>query len=789
MLKSNYHKTLLALTLVLSSLSVLFGQMPARAATPQLPNLNWQKRSDWVNVKTDVTPAAVGDGVHDDTAALQAALSRIKNASGAPLVVYLPAGTYRITKTLFLATVIGAAMIGNGQATRIVWDGPAYGNMFMSSGATRSRYIGIVWDGAGKAAVGINHCSKTYYETRIRHQDEAFVNFQEAGIQVGYAQVLPTAEMMFRNCLFQGCKRGVSFLSWNDYDNDFDGCEFQSCGTGINCLKGNVYVRDCHFQNSALTDLRLCSQSHSIRRCTSIGSKQFIATGLAGSGCEVTVQDCRVDSWTGSQGAMAFGMRGPTTVFDCVFTHAPDTAPPIRLVNYKTVQQLATLSNNVTSGASSIIDQGPNAAVITLPAGARGPSLTDPTQSFFKSSETVPGTTVIDVKANYGAKGDGHTDDTLPITRALVAAAKLGGNALVYLPVGTYNVSASLPITGGNYTVGGSGYGTIVQWVSSKNSPVFAVKDPQSVTMEQMQIKAPDDVPCIQQRSAGGASAMTYDGVYVGGSWLGPGDSGGSNGNIGSHRANRGLECIGLPAGALVQMPHFDGSIHFTDCSQATILVGFSVDGVLQVDGSDYAKSGFLGLLGHFTSGNPCDVIVRDNQDLIGTDFYAEQTQSHLAVSGDGAYPGQPGHVTIQGVKSQTYASPITINDYEGRVTYTGALCYGQTSHPLTHSGTRPVDIVLMDNAFAADDPTFQLGFGAQMTLLQNVVVNDESNSAVHTVVNQLPGLSTSAVSTLLGSLTDSANAAPAASALADAVAALDDFRLLGAADLVLNHP
>lgn len=32
-------------------------------ATVQLPDLNWPgKRSDWINIKTDVTPAAVGDG-------------------------------------------------------------------------------------------------------------------------------------------------------------------------------------------------------------------------------------------------------------------------------------------------------------------------------------------------------------------------------------------------------------------------------------------------------------------------------------------------------------------------------------------------------------------------------------------------------------------------------------------------------------------------------------------------------------------------------------------------------
>ena len=35
------------------------------------------KRSDWINVKTDIAPAAVGDGVADDTAALKAAFAQM----------------------------------------------------------------------------------------------------------------------------------------------------------------------------------------------------------------------------------------------------------------------------------------------------------------------------------------------------------------------------------------------------------------------------------------------------------------------------------------------------------------------------------------------------------------------------------------------------------------------------------------------------------------------------------------------------------------------------------------
>jgi len=75
MLQSKHHKILTALTLLV--LQLASAHLTAASTAPLLPVLNWQQRSDWVNVKTDVRPAAFGDGLHDDTAAIQAALNRL----------------------------------------------------------------------------------------------------------------------------------------------------------------------------------------------------------------------------------------------------------------------------------------------------------------------------------------------------------------------------------------------------------------------------------------------------------------------------------------------------------------------------------------------------------------------------------------------------------------------------------------------------------------------------------------------------------------------------------------
>jgi len=73
----------------------------ANRGIPQLPDLNWEPRWDWINVKTDITPRAVGDGVADDTEAIQAACNMVRNLDDPRFsTVYLPPGIYRITRTI-----------------------------------------------------------------------------------------------------------------------------------------------------------------------------------------------------------------------------------------------------------------------------------------------------------------------------------------------------------------------------------------------------------------------------------------------------------------------------------------------------------------------------------------------------------------------------------------------------------------------------------------------------------------------------------------------------------------
>src|SRR5262249_37652267 len=105
----------------------------------------------WTNVKT--VYGAKGDGVTDDTAALQAALTNV-GLNGHSSIVYLPAGTYKISSTLNLLSREGISIIGEDPATTIIkWAGASGGTELHIDGLDYSRFDRLTFEGAGVAGV------------------------------------------------------------------------------------------------------------------------------------------------------------------------------------------------------------------------------------------------------------------------------------------------------------------------------------------------------------------------------------------------------------------------------------------------------------------------------------------------------------------------------------------------------------------------------------------------------------------------------------------------------------
>ncbi|HSW81205.1 MAG TPA: right-handed parallel beta-helix repeat-containing protein [Candidatus Saccharimonas sp.] len=118
---------------------------------------------------------------------------------------------------------------------------------------------------------------------------------------------------------------------------------------------------------------------------------------------------------------------------------------------------------------------------------------------------------------NFGAIGDGNTNDAAAINTALQAAQGAGG-ATVFIPRGTYLVDQSLNVPS-NCTVLGEGYDSVLQRKTGNNLVnVVAINAAQNVRITNLRIDAQkDDVIANYVTSAqdGANIYVTYNGVYI----------------------------------------------------------------------------------------------------------------------------------------------------------------------------------------------------------------------------------------------------------------------------------
>lgn len=114
---------------------------------------------------------AVGDGKADDTAALQKGLDDLIHHTNS-CVLYLPAGTYRLTGTLKTIRQAhtdcqGVAVVGEDPARTVLrWDGTNGGTMFQWD-AWYSKISRLTFDGSSRAGTGLLYgpAFSTYNET------------------------------------------------------------------------------------------------------------------------------------------------------------------------------------------------------------------------------------------------------------------------------------------------------------------------------------------------------------------------------------------------------------------------------------------------------------------------------------------------------------------------------------------------------------------------------------------------------------------------------------------------
>jgi PA14 domain/Pectate lyase superfamily protein len=274
----------------------------------------------WKNVKDF---GAKGDGITDDSNAIQAALTALKPVqTNAYSVLYFPAGNYRITKTLVTTRAqhfdyLGAQIIGEDPAnTTFVWDGPL-GQKMLSLDLWLAKVSRFTFDGKGKASVGLYRGDS--FSTGCELSDLRFRDMG-TGIQLGSDTGGGQSEpALLRNRFERMTKYGILAQNFNTLDVWIWYNYFEDCNAGVHNGAGNFHIYRSVFLRSKMGDITHSNlQSFAFVGNTSVGSKNFFNWASQHTwSAQVLVQGNRIYD-TQDDYAMVTGNAGPWLLVDNV---------------------------------------------------------------------------------------------------------------------------------------------------------------------------------------------------------------------------------------------------------------------------------------------------------------------------------------------------------------------------------------------------------------------------------------------------------------------------------------
>ena len=462
--------------------------------------------NSWANVKTRF--GATASGIQDDTRALQTALDSLTTmdrvlfndkSKTKYLVIYLPAGTYRISQTLRLTGKIGVTFIGEDpEKTIIKWYGGDNDTMFFSNRAAYIKISRLTWDANNQKNIeilGLHYkdvAEPNFAPTSIEFSDLIFKGAPKYGISAGtYAPEgtgMMDAEVAIKRCKFFSCSSaGVMIRGFNALDYWIWDCQFENCNIGVDCSHGNYHVYQSHFNNSRVSDLMMKDAIYtSVRGCYSNNSKAFSVD--EGASCNAFKRIFQGNFVKGCKTIpIQYHHQGKISLMDNYFLNdtsvhfaidytswCPGNYDVLSINNDYSEDKPQNLRQDFPSKVHSVADKKFNYKTMKLP----GVQALQPFVPYVKRR-------IFEIPENAGSD----------VIQKIIneASALKGQRPIVHFPMGMYTISQTLEVpANSDIQLIGEGmlYATVFKNASSKDADFnfFNVKGPSYITVKDLQI-------------------------------------------------------------------------------------------------------------------------------------------------------------------------------------------------------------------------------------------------------------------------------------------------------------
>ena len=431
----------------------------------------------WTNVKT--VYGAVADGTADDTAAIQQGLDELGKPGHSP-VLFFPNGTYRITKTLVLASSISVSIVGEDPATTtIVWGGEPAGTMIWFNGVAYSRFVRFTLDGKRRASVAVEQSwdmKHPHFDTGNEYSDNTFLDV-DYGIHGGFKGGGFAETTIRRSRFLRNSKAGVALGNFNALDIWIWHSLFEDCYTGVTNTPGagNFHVYNSVFRRSAHADMAIGNTGgFSARGNYSVNSKAFFIGGSTNNPATIDIQQNTIIDPADSA-AISLGNQGPGLITDNVIRSRPWATGPVVLwrsfmdADVTSVGNTFTIPNPVNS----------NGRLISIDDRVVRPSTIDPRQPELPGPLPNLHRHIVEVGAGASQR---------EIQNAILAAVRENGTRpVVHIPWGTYSIAETLIVPASDIQFAGDGYGTTLRWTGAGPGPVIRLMGPTKATLREIQ--------------------------------------------------------------------------------------------------------------------------------------------------------------------------------------------------------------------------------------------------------------------------------------------------------------